>query len=243
MRREERQEGRRARADHLPSQAPPSSPEALLAAASGVVQLYRTAAAPPAAAAALAAGARAAVAADVAAVSIETCYNIELASPLTPDHAATLAWLLRETFEPKLLTAASALPPPSAPGATVVEVGPRLSFQSAWSTNAVSVCASCGLGAVTRLEPSRRFAVSTVSGRALTPGEATAFAALVHDRMTEQVYPEPLPSFRGSGGPPPAPRTVPLLARGRDALAAVDKELGLAFDEQDVEFYLGEERG
>ena len=33
-------------------------------------------------------------------------------------------------------------------------------------------------------------------------------------------------------------RTIPLLAEGKAALARVDAELGLAFDEQDVEFYI-----
>lgn len=32
------------------------------------------------------------------------CYNISLTAPLTAAEAETLAWLLRETFEPELLT-------------------------------------------------------------------------------------------------------------------------------------------
>ena len=61
--------------------------------------------------------------------------------------------------------------------ASRVQVGPRLSFQSAWSTNAVSICASCGLAAVTRLELSRRFRLR--AGRPLSEAEAAACAALV----------------------------------------------------------------
>ena len=153
--------------------------------------------------------ARAAVAPDIESVAVETCFNVGLAAPLSEAGAATLAWLLRETFEPERLTRLSSLASP-----TVVEVGPRLSFQSAFSTNAVSVCASCGLDGVTRVEPSRRYGVATRGGRPLTAGEAAAFAALVHDRMTEQVYPRPLPSFDAGAPPPAPPRRVPLLAEG-----------------------------
>lgn len=64
--------------------------------------------------------------------------------------------------------------------ASAPQVGPRLSFQSAWSTNAVSICASCGLAAVTRLELSRRFRLR--AERALSAAEAAACAALVRSR-------------------------------------------------------------
>ena len=58
-----------------------------------------------------------------------------------------------------------------------VQVGPRLSFQSAWSTNAVSICRSCGLDAIPRLEVSRRFLLRS---KAPLPAETVAaFAAMV----------------------------------------------------------------
>ena len=67
------------------------------------------------------------------------------------------------------------------------QVGPRLSFQSAWSTNAVNVCASCGLAPpVGRLERSARYDVTLDGGARMTDAQKAAFAALVHDRMTEQ---------------------------------------------------------
>lgn len=84
--------------------------------------------------------------------------------------------LLRETFEPELLTPSSVLQP-AGPTQAVVEVGPRSSFQTAWSTNAVSICASVGLGKVARLERSRRYLLT--STRPLAPEEAKHFAALV----------------------------------------------------------------
>ena len=144
----------------------------------------------------------------------------------------TLQWLLRETFEPQLFTQTTQL------DGVVVEVGPRLAFQSAWSTNAVGICGNCGLGKVTRLERSRRFQLHAAPGAASISEEAKiAFAAVVHDRMTECVYDQPLATFITDTVPEEV-YLVPVLAEGRAALERVDKEMGLAFDEEDFEFYL-----
>lgn len=68
-------------------------------------------------------------------------FNIELAEPLTAREADTLQWLLRETFDPEGLSPQSFLARGrQAQGARVVEVGPRLSFSTAWATNAISIC-------------------------------------------------------------------------------------------------------
>ena len=47
---------------------------------------------------------------------------------------------------------------------------------------------------VTRLEVSRRFLLT--SSRPLTDAEKAAFAGLVHDRMTEEVYHKPAATFK-----------------------------------------------
>jgi len=39
----------------------------------------------------------------------------------------------------------------------IIEVGPRMNFTTAWSSNAVSVCHACGLTKVKRIERSRRY--------------------------------------------------------------------------------------
>ncbi|CAM9967791.1 unnamed protein product, partial [Heterosigma akashiwo] len=54
-----------------------------------------------------------------------------------------LQWLLAETFEPEKTGSASFLS--TADGGEVLEVGPRLNFSTAWSSNAVSICEGCGL--------------------------------------------------------------------------------------------------
>ncbi len=58
----------------------------------------------------------------------------------------------------------------------------------------------------------------------------------MHDRMTECPYPEPLTDF--ASGVTPAPvSTVPVMAEGRAALERINDELGLAFDDWDLDFY------
>lgn len=87
------------------------APVAALASAPprSVVQLYRSAtptAANAAKAEALAERARREVSPSVLAVETETCFNVGLgeAAPLGRERAATLAWLLAETFEPEALS-------------------------------------------------------------------------------------------------------------------------------------------
>ena len=74
-----------------------------------VVQLYRSSASSVASAArarALADRARREVSPAILSVELETCFNVGLggAAPLGRERAATLAWLLAETFEPEALS-------------------------------------------------------------------------------------------------------------------------------------------
>lgn len=73
---------------------------------------------------------------------------------------------------------------------------------------------------VDRIEVSRRYLLR--GSAPLSAEEHTRFAALVHDRMTEQIYPEPLASFASATVPAPV-TTIPVLAHGRAALEAINK--------------------
>ncbi len=91
--------------------------------------------------------------------------------------------LLRETFEPQLLTPDSRFK--GVPG-TVVEIGPRMSFSTAFSTNAVSIAASCGLAKVNRLERSLRYFLTTtraLTGQSSPPGDPMMLACTCAHRM------------------------------------------------------------
>ena len=115
-----------------------------------------------------------------------------------------------------------------------MEVGPRLTFNTAWCTNAVSVCGSCGLGQVRKIERSRRYQLE--SAVPLSPHDENSFLELVHDRMTECVYREPLQTFKTGAEPDPV-FTIPILEEGRSALEKINREAGLAFDDWDMDYY------
>lgn len=103
-------------------------------------------------------------------VETEHCYNVETesGSQLSPEQYQILAWLLSETFEQDNFSTSSFLEKKNnkengESHYTIVEVGPRLSFSSAFSTNAVSICHSCKLTNIKRIELSRRYLFITKS--------------------------------------------------------------------------------
>ena len=163
-------------------------------------------------------------------IRTDACFNVESDGPLTSSEAATLRWLLAETFQPEGFGDTSFL----AGSGPVLEVGPRMNFTTAWSTNAVAVCHACGLGKIRRMERSRRFLLERETP--LSPAEETAFLSLIHDRMTEVRYPEPLESF-DPGMTPEKVFEIPVMEEGRPALERVNREMGLAFDEWDLDYY------
>ncbi|HQP43543.1 MAG TPA: phosphoribosylformylglycinamidine synthase [Thermoanaerobaculales bacterium] len=168
---------------------------------------------------------------EVTAVDTEHCFNIALRRPLSAAELEALRWLLAETFEPERCRPTSFLEEAAGP---ILEVGPRLSFTTAWSTNAVAVCHACGLADVLRIERSRRYLLR--SSRPLADHQPAAFLSSIHDRMTECRYPEPLRSFATGVEPDPVVE-VPVLEQGRAALARINRELGLAFDDRDLDYY------
>ncbi len=69
-----------------------------------------------------------------------------------------LMWLLAETYEPELCRAHTPFLS-GGPLAFVMELGPRLTFTSPFSSNAVSICRNVGIQSVTRIERTRRIRV------------------------------------------------------------------------------------
>jgi phosphoribosylformylglycinamidine synthase len=160
----------------------------------------------------------------------EVCFNLDVTGALSVEEERALTWLLAETFEPDGFGEQSFL----RGDGVVVEVGPRMNFTTAWSTNAVAICHACGLTAIRRIERSRRFLI--LAGDDLDEEKVRALLALVHDRMTECRYPEPLATFATGVEPEPV-FAVPVLEQGRGALERINHELGLAFDEWDLDYY------
>ena len=149
------------------------------------------------------------------------CFNIESARRLDDKEMQYLRLILAAGFLPETIS-----PSPLLQGERVVEVGPRLNFATAWSSNMVSICHSIGLDCITRVERSRRYIVpENVS--------IEEFIAVNHDRMTECHYPEPLKTFE-TGITPEEVYEVDLMSRGPEALAEIP---GISMDEWDRNFY------
>ncbi|XP_053426562.1 phosphoribosylformylglycinamidine synthase isoform X2 [Nycticebus coucang] len=168
-------------------------------------------------------------------VETELCYNVNWTAEVLPnaEEMKKLMWLfgcplLLDDVAQKswLLLGSSDL---------LLEVGPRLNFSTPSSTNIVSVCQAAGLGAVDRVETTRRYRLSFAH-----PPSAemeTIALAVLHDRMTEQHFPSPIQSFSPESTPAPLNGPINILAEGRLALEKANEELGLALDSWDLDFY------
>ncbi len=195
------------------------------------------------------------VSAEIKDIETEYCFYIETTSPIDEGELNILRWLLAETFEPENFSDRSFLianpPIPSlAKGGKggyvnyILEVGPRMNFTTAWSTNAVSVCHACGLTMIKRIERSRRYKLQfkkKIQGVKGSRGQEKnqsieSFLALIHDRMTECPYLEPLSTFETGIKPKPF-YIVPLIEEGKDALKKINAEMGLGLDEWDIDYY------
>ena len=115
----------------------------------------------------------------------------------------------------------------------VIELGPRLSFTSPWSTNAVSMLDASGVPIV-RLERYRRLRFRCTAP--LAPAAWSALVASLYDRMTECVLAEPLQSFASTASPE-GWYTVPVLEHGAAAVREENTKSGLGLDDWDVAYY------
>ena len=111
----------------------------------------------------------------------------------------------------------------------VVEIGPRMAFETPKSSNMVSVCQSMGIGIVNRVEPSSRFLCRTEAERQRIMKEE-------FDRMTQDVYPHGITGFESGVMPEPV-QIIPVLEEGIVALERANKQLGLGMDRTDLEYY------
>ncbi|AGF77805.1 phosphoribosylformylglycinamidine synthase, single chain form [Desulfocapsa sulfexigens DSM 10523] len=151
----------------------------------------------------------------------EYCFNVESSRPLTPEEQSRLRLILADGFLENSVTT-----DPLLAGDRVVEMGPRLNFATAWSSNMVSICKATGLECVSRVERSRRYLVDSSQ-------DLQEFVRDNHDRMTECPYPEALSTFE-TGIQPEAVYDVDMKGGGPDALLDIP---GISMDERDRNFY------
>ncbi|XP_075141937.1 phosphoribosylformylglycinamidine synthase isoform X2 [Leptodactylus fuscus] len=169
---------------------------------------------------------------NIQSVERELCYNVNWTGdcPPTSEQTDTLRWLFSCPFDPQSISNTTFLHPE--PLDLLVEIGPRLNFSTASSTNAVSICRSIGLTAIDRIECSKRYLVK----KDPEESEKRSLTSSLYDRMTECVYPEPVRSFEISVRPEKV-YEVDVIGQGRAALEKANTELGLAFDSWDLDYY------
>lgn len=166
-------------------------------------------------------------------VETEKCFNVLVSGSMTEEQSTCLHWLLAETFDKESLRMDGSFLGDSTSSAWVVEFGPRLAFTSAFSSNAVSICKACQLP-VSRLELSRRYRLTLSSE--LSCEAVKTIKNLLHDRMTEEEYTTRLSSFDSGAATAPT-RTIPIMEQGRKALETINEEMGLGFDDFDLDYY------
>lgn len=146
-----------------------------------------------------------------------------------------LVWILSKPFLPHDLSETTFFKVIPENGLRI-EIGPRLNFSTAFSTNAVSICHSIGLKNIDRIESSLVFLLTPVDGKSFTKEEENKMVAALHDRMTQCRYVEPLKTFDQKMESEPV-FDVDILRSGRSALEKANKDLGLAFDDWDLDYY------
>ena len=78
-------------------------------------------------------------------------FYIETIDQLSEPELKQIQWLIAETFEP-----GNTGIEPHITASEAVEIGPRLSIETPFSSNAVSICQAIGLRQIIRIERTRR---------------------------------------------------------------------------------------
>jgi phosphoribosylformylglycinamidine synthase len=120
-------------------------------------------------------------------------------------------------------------------GGHCVTVTPRLGTVSPWSSKATDIARVCGLGGIRRVE--RGCAYWIRAQGSLEDATLRRLGALLHDRMTESLWlgTADLEALFATGDPRPL-RTVALGSDGHAALAAANRDWGLALSGDEIAY-------
>ncbi|KAG5312577.1 PUR4 synthase, partial [Acromyrmex insinuator] len=168
--------------------------------------------------------------ASVTNLETELCYYVETES-LEEDEVQVLKWILSPLSKGECLRCDSMF---SDTENHVIEIGPRLNFSTAFSTNVVSICKTVKLNKVKRVEIAIRYCIK--HKKRLNEKIENAIINVLGDRMTECRYMKPIETF-DHGFRPEKWFEVDIIKKGRSALEEVNFKLGLAFDDWDLDFY------
>ncbi|MBD9356448.1 phosphoribosylformylglycinamidine synthase [Methylomonas albis] len=113
-------------------------------------------------------------------------------------------------------------------------VVPRLGTISPWSSKASEIAERCGLSAVKRIERGIEYRFTTTE--TLNDASKHQLAALLHDRMIQQVvYDQAELDLFAEHEPKPLQK-VAIIEQGRDALLKANTELGMALSADEIDY-------
>uniref|UniRef100_T1IU41 Phosphoribosylformylglycinamidine synthase n=1 Tax=Strigamia maritima TaxID=126957 RepID=T1IU41_STRMM len=164
-------------------------------------------------------------------VDVEFCFYI--LSNENIEDLSKLIWILGEPFNAKSIRKTSHF---DASNDEIIEIGPRLNFTTAFSTNAVSICHSVGITNVDRIEKFIRYRITLETDQPMSPNLQELFANCLHDKMTHCRYITPLEKFHQSVNPQ-SWYEVDVMKERKKALQNVNADLGLALDDWDIDYY------
>ncbi|MGK2959934.1 MAG: phosphoribosylformylglycinamidine synthase [Candidatus Malihini olakiniferum] len=148
-------------------------------------------------------------------------------APLNSDEQVKLTRLLK--YGPSLAE--------NEPSGRLLLVTPRPGTISSWSSKATDIARNCGLDKVTCLE--RGLAFYIIHAPTFSDEQWQQLGALLHDRMTENVFTEMAQAEQLFAQHKPAPlKRVDILLQGRQALEQANMHLGLALAEDEINYLL-----
>jgi len=159
------------------------------------------------------------------------------------DLAGELAPAQHDVLE-RLLTYGPSRPSGAATGLIQI-VAPRPGTISPWSSKATDIAHICGLTGIKRIERTIAYTLDLDNAALakplsqLTSGQIDSLRALLHDRMTQDVFNTVADCsvlFRVEQPRPLA--SVPVLTQGRTALANANRDLGLALADDEIDYLL-----
>ena len=160
-------------------------------------------------------------------------YLVAAEKLLNPSESARLAQLLDATDE----NAA----PLALPDALTLVVSPRQGTVSPWASKAGDIARNCGFE-LHRLERLIEYKLTFQQGSAIAAAQLHAVQALLHDRMTESVWPDCQSAQRLLQAVPAADMVhVDILKQGKQALVQANTDYGLALADDEID-YLQQQR-
>jgi len=164
---------------------------------------------------------------ELANIYAEYVHFTDLNRPLSDDNLATLK---------KLLTYGSQKEVGETKGAFFLVV-PRSGTISPWSSKATNIAHNCGLSEVNRLERGISWYLQGSNSQELSFDAVDKLKQLLHDRMTEEIFPSLKDAEVLFEYHQPKPLiSVEVLSGGQQALAEANSSLGLALADDEIEY-------